>query len=151
MTSLAVSAPQRARSVDRRSARRLLRTAGLLDAGLDEHFDGFWSVRTADGRPVGLAGTERYGATWLLRSLVVDPEYRGQRIGDALVSAVLDEARHGGARQVFLLTTDAQAFFAAHGFTTVPRASAPSALRASEQLRGACPDTATLMRWEATP
>jgi amino-acid N-acetyltransferase len=84
----------------------------------------------------------------LLRSLVVDPALRSHGIGSTLVSAVVKEAADVGAREVFLLTTDAQEFFAARGFTAVPRAAAPSALHASEELQGACPDTATLMRLE---
>ena len=36
----------------------------------------------------------------------------------------------------------------ARGFIAIARSAAPSALLASEELRGACPDTATLMRLE---
>lgn len=148
MTALVASAPRRVRRTDLPSARGLLRAAGLPLAGVEEHLDRFWTVHGGDGRLAGLAGAERYGTTWLVRSLVVDVAFRGQGIGSALLVAVLGEARQLGAREIFLLTTDAHDFFAARGFTAVPRAAAPIALRASEELRGACPDTATLMRLE---
>ena len=148
MTVLAMTAARRARPADLPSARGLLRAAGLPLDGLEDHFDGFWAVDTVDGELAGLAGAERYGPTWLLRSLVVTPGFRGRGIATKLLATVLGEARRLGARQIFLLTTDPQDYFAARGFIAVARSAGPSALLASEELRGACPDTATLMRLE---
>jgi amino-acid N-acetyltransferase len=148
MTMPVGTAPRRARRAYLASAHGLLRSAGLPLAGVEGHFDGFWTVHAVDNRLVGVAGSERYGASWLLRSLAVDPSFRGQGIGSALLAAVLGEARQFGAREIFLLTTDAVAFFAARGFRVVPRAAVPGALQASDELQGACPDTATVMRLE---
>jgi len=50
-----------------------------------------------------------------------------------------------------LLTNDADDFFAARGFRVVPRAAVPDPQQASEELRGACPDSATLIRLELSP
>jgi N-acetylglutamate synthase-like GNAT family acetyltransferase len=151
MTVNGVVAPRRARRSDIASARGLVAAAGLPLAGLDEHFDALRAVEAADGRLIGLAGTERYGTTWLLRSLVVDLAFRGRGIASALLGVVIDEARQLGADEIFLLTTDAHDFFAARGFSAVSRTLAPGALQASEELRGACPETATLMRLELAP
>jgi amino-acid N-acetyltransferase len=148
MTEAVVSRPRRALPGDLGPSRALLAEAGLPLAGVEQHFDRFWAIDTADGRLAGIAGTERYGPTWLVRSLVVDPDHRRRGVGSTLLVAVLDEARSHAAESVYLLTTDAQPFFAAVGFREVPRAAAPAALQASEELRGACPDTATLMRLE---
>lgn len=148
ITEAVVSHARRALPGDLAPARALLAAAGLPLAGVDQHFDRFWAIETADGRLAGIAGMEHYGTTWLVRSLVVDPVHRGRGVGGALLAAVLDEARRHAAEAVYLLTTDAQHFFAAVGFREVPRAAAPTALQASEELRGACPDTATLMRLE---
>jgi amino-acid N-acetyltransferase len=101
-----------------------------------------------DGRLAGVAGAERHGPAWLVRSLAVDPGFRGHGVGTGLLVAVLGEARQLGVRQVFLLTADAHDFFAARGFIAVARSAAPTALLASEELRGGCPDTAMLMRLE---
>jgi amino-acid N-acetyltransferase len=104
-----------------------------------------------DGALAAVAGAERYGDAWLLRSLAVDPAVQRRGHGRALPETVLTDASRAGAREVFLLTTDGRRFFAAHGFTEVPRAAAPAALRASAEPRGACPDNATLMRLEVEP
>jgi N-acetylglutamate synthase-like GNAT family acetyltransferase len=151
MTGAMPSAPRASQREDLASARALLSDAGLPLAGLDEHFAGFWTLDTADGGLAGLAGAERYGDAWLLRSLVVHRAFQGRGHGRALLETVLTEAGRAGAREVFLLTTDAQRFFAAQGFDEVARASAPAALQASAELRGACPYNATLMRLEIAP
>jgi N-acetylglutamate synthase-like GNAT family acetyltransferase len=148
MTVTVATAPLRARRGDLASACALLRSAELPLAGVEQHFAGFWTVRAADDRLAGVAGPERYAASWLLRSLAVDPSFRGRGIGSALLAAVVAEARELGAREIFLLTTDADDFFAARGFRVVPRAAVPGAVTASEELRSACPDTATVMRLE---
>jgi amino-acid N-acetyltransferase len=150
MMEAVISRPRRALPGDLDPARALLAAAGLPVAGVDQHFDRFWAIDTTDGRLAGIAGAEQYGTTWLVRSLVVDPPHRSRGVGSTLLAAVLDEARRQAAESVYLLTTDAQHFFAAVGFREVPRAAAPGALQASEELRGACPDTATLMRLEFT-
>lgn len=77
--------------------------------------------------------------------------FQGRGHGTGLLTSVLAEARRAGVDDVFLLTTYAQRFFAAHGFREVPRTTAPAALRSSAELQGACPDSATLMRLELSP
>jgi N-acetylglutamate synthase-like GNAT family acetyltransferase len=151
MTGTITAAPRPARRGDLEPARALLADAGLPLAGLDEHFAGFWILEAPERGLAGVAGAERYGDAWLLRSLAVRPAFRGHGHGRSLLHAVLGAASRTGAREVFLLTTDAQDFFAAHGFTEVPRRTAPAAVRASAELRGACPDDATLMRLEVAP
>lgn len=148
MSPAVTSRPRRADRADLARARELIASAGLPLAGVDEHFERFWVVDAPDGRLAAVAGAESYGRTWLLRSVVVDRAYRDRGIGSALLAAVLDEARRLSAQEVFLLTTDSRDFFAARGFSELPRAAAPNALQASAELRGACPDTAALMRLE---
>jgi amino-acid N-acetyltransferase len=65
-----------------------------------------------------------------------------------VLAAVVAEACELGAQAIFMLTPDADGFFAARGFSVVPRAAAPGALLTSQELQGACPDSATLMRLE---
>lgn len=132
----------RARPAARRRATRRRRGRALRR---------FWLLDAPDGGLAGLAGTERYGAAWRLRSLAVHPVFQGRGHGTGLLTSVLAEARRAGVDDVFLLTTYAQRFFAAHGFREVPRTTAPAALRSSAELQGACPDSATLMRLELSP
>jgi N-acetylglutamate synthase-like GNAT family acetyltransferase len=149
--AVVTAVPRAARPEDVEPARALLGGAGLPLAGVEDHFAGYWALDAPDGGLAGVVGAERYGAAWLLRSLVVDSSRRGRGLGAALLATVLGEARRHGAREVLLLTTDAQGFFARHGFAEVPRSHAPDEMRASAELNGACPDTATLMRMEVLP
>lgn len=50
-----------------------------------------------------------------IRTLAVDPAYRGQRVGHLLLVALLDRARELELRRVFCLTFEV-AFFTSHGF-----------------------------------
>jgi amino-acid N-acetyltransferase len=61
---------------------------------------------------------------------------------------LLLRARTTGLKKVYLLTTDAQAFFRKLGFAEVPRESAPEAIRRTAQFRTLCPASATLMARE---
>ena len=53
-----------------------------------------------------------------VRTLVVDPAYRGRGVGGALLRRLFDHARELGVRRVFCLTFET-AFFAAHGFAPI--------------------------------
>jgi amino-acid N-acetyltransferase len=54
-----------------------------------------------------------------IRSLAVDPAWRGSGIGSRIVSALLTDARQLGVARVFCLTRRID-FFARHGFAAVP-------------------------------
>jgi amino-acid N-acetyltransferase len=53
-----------------------------------------------------------------IRTLAVDPAWRGHRVGHALVVELLARARALGLRRVFCLTFEVD-FFRAHGFTAI--------------------------------
>jgi amino-acid N-acetyltransferase len=101
-------------------------------------------VRDAS-RLVGLAGLETYGAEALLRSVVVDAQYRGEGIGRALLDGTYDLARGVGVARLYLLTTTAHDWFARAGFADTPRDQAPPAIRDSWEFRSGCPTTAAFM------
>ena len=121
----------------------LVRSAKLPVDGI-EHAR--FTVADHAGRIVGCAGLEVYGGSGLLRSVAVDPEWRGRGVGDALVRAVLDGAAQDKVDPVVLLTDTAPAWFPRFGFEVTTRENVPSALHASAEFKGACPDTATVMR-----
>jgi GNAT superfamily N-acetyltransferase len=68
-------------------------------------------VALHNGQPVGMAclretdGIRPGVAPWL-GSLVVHPQYRGHKIGEALINAVKDEARKLGHHILYLLAFD---------------------------------------------
>ncbi|GAA1716667.1 amino-acid N-acetyltransferase [Isoptericola hypogeus] len=53
-----------------------------------------------------------------VRTLAVDPAWRGRRVGHALLDALVERARLLGLRRVFCLTFEV-AFFTAHGFREI--------------------------------
>lgn len=126
----------------------LLRGAGLPEAGVPEHFSDFLVVRDERGRIAACIGAEDYGDAGLLRSLAVAEAARRAGVGRALVEALVERSRTRGQRALYLLTTTAEAYFPRFGFDRLPRTEADSRLEASEELRGACPDSAVLMRLE---
>lgn len=124
---------------------RLLLDSGLPIAGADAHLDGFL-LATRDGRLLGTAALERYGAAALLRSVAVIPEVRGSGLGRALVDAAIARARDSGIETLVLLTETAPQFFPRFGFLPISRDDVPDAVRASEEFRGACCANAAVMR-----
>jgi L-amino acid N-acyltransferase YncA len=122
----------------------LLTTAGLPLAGAREHLDRFL-LAERDGTLIGCAAVERYGTAGLLRSVAVTPAERSHGTGAALVSRCIATARLDGLDTLVLLTTTAPEYFPRFGFRTVDRSTVPEAIRASEEFRGACPASATVM------
>jgi arsenate reductase len=137
-----------ARASDLASIEALLRDAKLPVEGVAEHLGSF--IVLDDGRGArGAAGVEHYGHAALLRSVVVAPDERGHGKGVLLTRRAIEEARVRGARAVYLLTTTAEGFFERLGFRRIERAAIPAPLHASRELRGACPVSATAMRFDA--
>lgn len=123
----------------------LLEAADLPTAGLKPSLPDFL-VAEEGGRVVGTVGLEVYGDSALLRSAVVDAGRRGSGLGRDLVESLLDRAGVRGVREIYLLTTTAEHFFPRFGFARIPRGAVAPAVLASEEFRGACPDSAIAMR-----
>src|SRR5260370_11339070 len=133
-----------ARASDLPAIAALLTAAGLPPAGLDDCLPAVIAAREGE-RVVGAVALETHGEDALLRSLVVAPGRRGQGLGERLLAAAIAEAKRRRVRTLYLLTENAQPFFAARGFLPVERTAAPAALGQSVQLRSACPSSASLM------
>ena len=133
---------------DLASARELLHRVDLPDHGIAEHFGHYLVVRDAT-RLVGMCGLEVCGDDALLRSVAVDPDYRGEGIGGLLVAGAQDLARRLKLDALYLLTTTAGAYFRRHGFQDLAREQAPEAVRESWEFRSGCPSSSALMRWTA--
>ena len=136
---------RRARETDLEEVKALLTTSSLPLEGVDEAFSNFI---VAEGGPsiVGTAGLELYGRFALLRSAAVVKGWQGYGVGRALIGEVISRARSRNVDSVFLLTTTAENYFPSFGFQKIERAELPVELNESAELRGACPDTATVMR-----
>jgi GNAT superfamily N-acetyltransferase len=74
------------------------------------------------GEVVGAAEGHTRGADGYLARLVVAPEVRGEGVGSHLLARFADECRRRGCDVLVLRTlagSPAEAFYRAHGFTTV--------------------------------
>lgn len=59
-----------------------------------------------------------YATTWYLCDVVIDPRYRHQGLGKALVSHIVSRPEYAGLRG-FLITRDAHGLYEQYGFETV--------------------------------
>lgn len=121
---------------------RILKAADLPADGVADWLDNFIVAQTHTGI-VGIAGVERYGIYALLRSIVVLPNWRGCGLGRRLVDALM--SRLPEVKRVYLLTATADDFFCRLGFKEISWGELPEELRASKELQGACPRSATAM------
>ncbi len=112
--------------------------------GVKENFTSF-VVAEDKNEIAGAIGLEKFGSVALLRSAVVSPEYRGSGVGRRLVEQLLERAEKGGIEELFLLTTTAENYFPRFGFARTTRSAVPSAMKASAEFQGACPDSAAVM------
>jgi amino-acid N-acetyltransferase len=100
----------------------LLTQVQLPHDGVAENIKGFFVARDESSRLVATIGMERHGATALLRSAAVAPEYQGCGIGSRLTQHLLQQATKDGVERVVLLTSTASEFFARHfGFCETAR------------------------------
>jgi amino-acid N-acetyltransferase len=123
----------------------LLRAAELPHEDFAAHLAHFLVARDERGAVVGAVGAEVHAPDALLRSLVVAAAQRGVGLGDELVRRMEIVAGEWGVERWWLLTTTAEKFFAARGFTVAARESAPAAIRATGQFNGGCCCSATCL------
>lgn len=124
-----------------------------LLAACELPLDGFDQTSFAIARQgsalVGAAGLEVHGQRALMRSVAVAAAQRGAGIASALVADRMAWARarpeSPAIASVSLLTTSAEAFFAARGFTKIDRSALPAELAASPQLALPACSTAVAM------
>jgi amino-acid N-acetyltransferase len=126
----------------------LLQRAELPHAGVQEHLSNFLVAvgENDESGLVGTAGLEIYDRVGLLRSVAVKPETRSKGLGARLVEAVLSSAREKDLEVVYLLTTTADKYFPKFGFQEISRVELDPRLGPSEELRGACPQSAICMK-----
>jgi len=125
-------------------ARQLLSEAGLPIGDLA--VERLALVAEQNGAVAGLIGLERFDGLGLLRSLVVSKDHRRGGLGKSLVGALERLALDSNVTELWLLTIDADAWFARLGYEVQARELAPVEIRATEEFSSLCPDDAVLMR-----
>jgi len=106
--------------------RRLLSKATVT---LYESVQEFWVA--VDAEQQRIVGCGALHVMWEdlaeIRTVAVDPAYRGLKIGHRLVNELLDAARELGVARVFCLTFETR-FFASFGFAEIDGAPVPHAV-----------------------
>ncbi len=123
----------------------LLDAEGLPTADLSQASTAAFTVAASGEQIVGVVAVEKHGRHGLLRSLVVDPRWRGARLGRALVEAAEQSARSDGIATLTLLTQTAAPLFRALGYRAVSRDSAPPSVQGSAEFAELCPSSCTCM------
>jgi amino-acid N-acetyltransferase len=116
----------------------------VADLSIDD-MNNFLLAETG-GTPVGTIGLEPFDGIGLLRSLVVVPHSQGGGAGRRLVAALEAGAVQRGLRELWLLTTDADAYFTKLGYATVSRDDTPDSIRQTTEFSKLCPADAVVMR-----
>jgi amino-acid N-acetyltransferase len=129
----------------------LLRDNGLPSEDLTLASLAHFRVARADERIVAVAGLTVLGHVGLVRSVAVDPRHRAQGLATRLVAALEQEAGRLGLTTLYLLTNDAQDFFARLGYAQLAREDVPSVVRACAEFTQLCPTTASCMRKALVP
>lgn len=129
------------------ACRQLLDAAGLPTEDLARKSMAAFLVAEScdDAELVGLIGLEQYGRVGLLRSLVVTAAVRGTGVGSALLKALQNLAVERNVSNLWLLTIDADRYFAGNGFIVTERTQAPAAIAATSEFVDLCPADAVLM------
>ena len=123
----------------------LLSRAGLPTIDLTPDSLSAFLVAADANEVVGVVAVERCDRYGLLRSLVVDPAWRGTGLGRALVSAAEDAAARWELHSLTLLTQTAATFFHALGYHDIARTDAPAAVRATTEFTQLCPSSSTCL------
>ena len=95
---------------------------------------------------IAAGGLEQCENQLLLRSLVTAGHHQGRGLAGKLLNALIAYAADAGFNTIWLLTTDAEGYFAVrHQFTAVERKDVAQEICDSNQFSHLCPESATVM------
>ena len=133
-----------ATNADLPAVERLLTQNNLPTVGVKEIIGDFL-VAEADDDLVGVVGMEYCCDYGLLRSTAVASSWRSRGLGRQLVEQIIARAESRGIHALYLLTTTAETYFPSFGFKPTTRDAVPAEVKATDEFRGACPASATVM------
>ena len=133
-----------ATSKDLPAVEQLLRNSELPTVGVKDFINDFL-VAEAGKDIVGVVGMEYCCNYGLLRSTAVAPDWRSKGVARQLVEQIIARAESRGTNALYLLTTTAERYFPSFGFEKTTRDAVPPEIQATDEFRGACPASATVM------
>jgi len=135
---------QKAGEKDFETVCKLLLQENLPIADLNPLLENFF-IAVEDNKITGVIGMDRYGKDGLLRSAIVQKEYRNKGIAAALVARLFDEAAKQGVSTLYLITDTAAAYFEKKGFNKITKAEVAPAVLESKEFNGLCPASSIIM------
>ncbi len=123
----------------------LLESEGLPVNDLPGDLDNFL-VLLNDAKIIGVIGLERYDKSGLLRSLVVDKNYRNKNVASALVAGLEKVADSLELDSIYLLTETAPNYFERKGYKRIERNEVPLPVQSSSEFSTTCPVSAIVMK-----
>lgn len=132
---------------DLAAVEQLLRDNALPIVGVQPIIEDFL-VAEAGRDVVGVVGMEYCCNYGLLRSTAVSADWRSKGIARQLVEQIIARAESRGIHALYLLTTTADRYFPSFGFQTTTRDKVPAEIQSTDEFRGACPASATVMSLE---
>jgi len=135
---------QKAGEKDFETVCKLLLQENLPIVDLNPLLENFF-IAVEDNKLTGVIGMDRYGTDGLLRSAIVQKEYRNKGIAAALVARLFDEAAKQGVSTLYLITDTAAAYFEKKGFNKITKAEVAPAVLESKEFNGLCPASSIIM------
>ncbi|MFL5747170.1 MAG: arsenic resistance N-acetyltransferase ArsN2 [Niastella sp.] len=125
----------------------LLQSEKLPVEDLPASMENFFVALNAD-KVIGAIGLEQYDNCGLLRSMVVDKEYRNKNTASQLLQELETYAIALSIDCMYLLTETAPGYFGKKGYQKIAREEAPRAIHASSEFSHVCPVSAIVMKKE---
>ena len=135
----------KAKAIDLSEILDLLQSLGLPVVGVKEHLENFFLIRKGN-EIIACSGIEIYKNIGLLRSVAVKPGYQGQGLGIYLTENMLSYVKEKQCKELYLLTNTASNFFVKFGFQQITKDKVNPMIKQSTEFKGACPDTAIIMK-----
>ena len=129
---------------DYKQIKNLLQSVDLPLEGVYENLSNFL-ILFQDSKLIGTVGLEIYGEKALLRSLAVTEGQQGNGYGQKLCYSIIDKAKELNTSELYLLTENAEGFFASQGFKTISREKVDKSVKSSVEFQSVCPESATCM------
>lgn len=124
--------------------KKLLNHSNLPSNDFEKHIENFIVIEE-NNTIIGLGGLEAYDKVGLVRSIVVESNYRNNGIAKDIYLLIEKRAYNLGIRTLYLLTDTATEYFRKLGFKIKKRSDVPIPIMETKQFKEFCPSSATLM------